>query len=300
MSKVDVETVVPPRKKRETITKIACTYCRKQHRRCDGENPCNNCKKKGIECIYIARRKRKQQPKRKRATKDSTDQPAASSIEVEEPAQKRTKEQNMNVFADVPLYLSSLLINFVEADLKLHPIIPQNFTSRIPYFLNLMVTNKIENPSEMFLFYASLAICTREGGNAVLAEDFHNKARLLAGELFDSSEYAAGCGFCLLSLSSYYKDEYLKAMSYVQIAKRICKFLNAQDTSLYRKSLLYHALMETSVESRFQLYKEMNTPGKSLTQLDDIMSNLGIVECELFSRTPNFLLALSVLEKYNV
>uniref|UniRef100_A0A7S1KNL1 Zn(2)-C6 fungal-type domain-containing protein n=1 Tax=Percolomonas cosmopolitus TaxID=63605 RepID=A0A7S1KNL1_9EUKA len=36
----------------------ACENCRSNHRKCDGGHPCNNCSKKGRECIYKPRKKR--------------------------------------------------------------------------------------------------------------------------------------------------------------------------------------------------------------------------------------------------
>lgn len=48
------------------INKLACEYCSKLHKKCDGEhpNPCTRCTQKGIPCKYIQRRKRGPKTKR--------------------------------------------------------------------------------------------------------------------------------------------------------------------------------------------------------------------------------------------
>jgi hypothetical protein len=54
---------VPQKRK---INKLACEYCSKLHKKCDGDhpNPCTRCKQKGIACNYVQRRKRGPKTKR--------------------------------------------------------------------------------------------------------------------------------------------------------------------------------------------------------------------------------------------
>jgi len=54
---------VPQKRK---INKLACEYCSKLHKKCDGDhpNPCTRCKQKGIPCNYVQRRKRGPKTKR--------------------------------------------------------------------------------------------------------------------------------------------------------------------------------------------------------------------------------------------
>lgn len=48
------------------------------------------------------------------------------------------------------------------------------------------VTSYGNETGTMFMFYAALAVSTRQLGDVVHANEFHNRARLLAGQLFDS------------------------------------------------------------------------------------------------------------------
>lgn len=92
---------------RTRISKLACQWCRAQHRKCDGQSPCSNCKKRGQECIFIARKKRESN-KRK-----------ITHLENMNPKKQRLE----NVFRDVRLYLSTVLMTFVEMDANYHPVI---------------------------------------------------------------------------------------------------------------------------------------------------------------------------------
>ncbi|KAG2387309.1 hypothetical protein C9374_001641 [Naegleria lovaniensis] len=48
--------------------KIACVYCNKLHKKCDGEAPnaCTRCKKKGIPCVYLPPQKRGPKSKKRK------------------------------------------------------------------------------------------------------------------------------------------------------------------------------------------------------------------------------------------
>ena len=35
-----------------TYTSLACCNCRDQHRKCDGQYPCNRCRGRQLECFY--------------------------------------------------------------------------------------------------------------------------------------------------------------------------------------------------------------------------------------------------------
>ncbi|KAL9653885.1 hypothetical protein ABK040_012945 [Willaertia magna] len=51
--------------------KMACTNCRKSHRKCDKSSPCGECKRRGLEnCVYLEPKKRG--PKHKRGTEDKS------------------------------------------------------------------------------------------------------------------------------------------------------------------------------------------------------------------------------------
>ncbi|KAL9642173.1 hypothetical protein ABK040_007177 [Willaertia magna] len=55
--------------------KVACVYCNKLHKKCDGEAPnsCTRCKKKGIPCVYLPPQKRGPKSK-KRKTNEKKDE----------------------------------------------------------------------------------------------------------------------------------------------------------------------------------------------------------------------------------
>jgi phosphopantothenoylcysteine decarboxylase len=52
--------------KKRKINKMACVNCSKLHKKCDGESPvpCTRCAAKGLECVYMERRKRGPKTKR--------------------------------------------------------------------------------------------------------------------------------------------------------------------------------------------------------------------------------------------
>ncbi|KAI8876175.1 hypothetical protein K501DRAFT_289031 [Backusella circina FSU 941] len=47
------ETVTEPRKKRAKIMS-ACSECRRKKTKCNGEQPCRNCQKSSVQCVYPA------------------------------------------------------------------------------------------------------------------------------------------------------------------------------------------------------------------------------------------------------
>ncbi|KAL9655666.1 hypothetical protein ABK040_002326 [Willaertia magna] len=47
---------INPRKTKKSTR--ACEACRKHHRKCDGQTPCQTCHSKGIKCVYTERKKR--------------------------------------------------------------------------------------------------------------------------------------------------------------------------------------------------------------------------------------------------
>jgi hypothetical protein len=55
------------------INKLACEYCSKLHKKCDGDhpNPCSRCKQKGTPCVYVQRRKRGPKTKRVKTSHNS-------------------------------------------------------------------------------------------------------------------------------------------------------------------------------------------------------------------------------------
>lgn len=113
-----------------------------KHRKCDGERPtCGNCKRRGIECVYIERKRRtkKNPPKRKQPESDDEDDVKQSKVTDEKFGEEIVKLDEMSTsqravrkesyhqlfFQDISLYLSSLLLNFIS-EYRIHPVIPQN------------------------------------------------------------------------------------------------------------------------------------------------------------------------------
>ncbi|KAI8967129.1 hypothetical protein BDF20DRAFT_830024, partial [Mycotypha africana] len=50
---MSILTTGEPRKKRAKIVS-ACAECRRKKTKCNGEQPCRNCEKSGVQCIYPA------------------------------------------------------------------------------------------------------------------------------------------------------------------------------------------------------------------------------------------------------
>lgn len=51
-------TAIDPKVQKRKIIYVACEYCRKAKKRCDGQIPCSLCQKRGSECRYPARGKK--------------------------------------------------------------------------------------------------------------------------------------------------------------------------------------------------------------------------------------------------
>ena len=47
-----------PKRRRVNAVKLACTFCKKRHLKCDGQKPCEKCIERNQDCIYEANAKR--------------------------------------------------------------------------------------------------------------------------------------------------------------------------------------------------------------------------------------------------
>lgn len=54
-----------PKKRKRSMVSHACQSCRASHFKCDGQNPCANCKKRNYECIYLESKRRGRKPNSK-------------------------------------------------------------------------------------------------------------------------------------------------------------------------------------------------------------------------------------------
>jgi hypothetical protein len=159
----------------------ACEYCKKQHRKCDGNNPCKNCEKRGIECVYVARKKRG--PRKPKILKRTL------STELEKQPQKKTKTlEEQKQQNDMVSYLTSCINTFMQNEKTYRPLFSEEFEKSLPNLITKAVTPKQEEykDSKMFLLFAMLAMATRHAADVTRANEFHNIARTCAGNLFDS------------------------------------------------------------------------------------------------------------------
>jgi hypothetical protein len=117
-----------------------CETCRRCHRKCDGNQPCSNCKMKGyncivitdlidVECIYCTRKpytRRKPRVIQKRKTETSL-VPKDS-----EPESKKVKTLEVPHGTNTSLYLNSIVIRFLEIHKHyLYPYHPLNLPDSV-------------------------------------------------------------------------------------------------------------------------------------------------------------------------
>ncbi|EFC49861.1 GAL4-domain-containing protein [Naegleria gruberi] len=88
----------PPTQKSKKKQKVACVYCNKLHKKCDGEPPntCSRCSKKSIPCVYLPPQKRGPKSK-KRKTTDGEDDDYYSTELTTEAQLSTTANQNEQI-----------------------------------------------------------------------------------------------------------------------------------------------------------------------------------------------------------
>src|SRR4051794_12757204 len=90
----------------------ACDSCRSRKIRCDGSNPCDNCEKSGLVCIY--RLPKKKGPKR-RGTVDDTPQEAGEQQNVHEVSNPHSPLSDTSRFQTSPLLSVEMIQSFLDA-----------------------------------------------------------------------------------------------------------------------------------------------------------------------------------------
>jgi len=93
--------------------------------------------------------------------------------------------------------------------------------------------NKASRQAQLFVLLALLANSCLKIGDKKHAEDFINRARALAGVVFDRVDYCIGCGFGLITYYYICIGEFDKVSSYSSIIDNICIRLGATNTHLY-------------------------------------------------------------------
>lgn len=160
---------------------IVGEYCKKQHRKCDGQYPCKNCIKKGLECVYVARKKRGPR-KQKRTT------PEQQNIQDMTQMSKKPKLETISPTFDLKNHLYLCVTKFMEKERAYRPLFSKEFEQQLPLLLDKVIRKDKDNYSDpkVFLLYTMLTLGTRCLGDLQRAEEFHECARICAGNLFDS------------------------------------------------------------------------------------------------------------------
>jgi hypothetical protein len=164
-----------------TAYTIVGEYCKKQHRKCDGQFPCKNCIKKGLECVYVARKKRG--PRKQKRSPTST-----SNVQETTQISKKPKVDTIQPSFDLKNHLYLCVTKFMEKERAYRPLFSKEFEQQLPLLLDKVIRQDKDNITDpkLFLLYTMLALGTRSLGDVQRAEEFHECARICAGNLFDS------------------------------------------------------------------------------------------------------------------
>mmetsp|Transcript_5443 Transcript_5443/g.11585 ORF Transcript_5443/g.11585 Transcript_5443/m.11585 type:complete len:506 (-) Transcript_5443:43-1560(-) len=151
----------------------ACDGCRKRKKKCDGETPCFRCKTASRICTYSKKIRKPAAPVNTGIIK---------------------QEQNLSTFASTRMYfqLYFTCLNCVGVFHK----------------FNMGALENPKSKSALLQYNSILAMSTRAfSSNPKAYKTFENRARQLAGELFDDFTFDTAVGFELLAIHFWWDDE---------------------------------------------------------------------------------------------
>jgi len=184
-------------RKRRKLTS-ACDECRKSKTKCDGDNPCARCIKRGTTCEYSPQKRRGVRKKAKHAS--SSDCGSSK------------KEVNSSPSIDIS---SETITNLLDIYFKYFN----------PTFMYPIARTDLETPtdaSKEMQLYICLAFASRATHNTEQTESFEQKTRTAASEVFDSFTESTALAFSLLTC--YYWGQNPARSTYYSIMTRgICE-----------------------------------------------------------------------------
>jgi len=108
-------------------------------------------------------------------------------------------------------------------------------------------------------------------GNTAHSEQFIKKARIIAKDLFDQTDYEVANGFSLMAAYFFGNNERNKASYYSALAYKICENLNLLDTSIVgRNSITFMGMLSEKYDERLRLFtklRELNSPAPAPNEI---------------------------------
>lgn len=178
------------------------------------------------------------------------------------------------------MYYNSLVTIWMEYyDMYLvpsHSMLPverKKFQNVVPILLKDLMFNNESSKINNFFLSSLLCVSAYVSGDLAHTETFYQKARKLAGELFDIIDYRVGLGFIFLCYYNYITMETEKCGVYLNLANNVASYFGPS-CHLSKQCVVVQAYVANSVDKRIS-YFEMIGQNENTTFADIIWSNVG-------------------------
>ncbi|KAL6061756.1 hypothetical protein QOT17_012653 [Balamuthia mandrillaris] len=101
--------------------------------------------------------------------------------------------------------------------------------------------------------YAIIALGSRMCGHLSASQEFYNRARSIAADLFDSTDYSVAEGLTALAYYAMGSNDMQRCTYYLLLARQMCKNLGLFTSPIYLRSTYALARHEKNVEKREKL-----------------------------------------------
>jgi hypothetical protein len=261
---MDNPTIIPSdniKFKKGLYVSLACTHCRSNHRRCNGEAPCSRCTKLNLECIYTKTRPRGGYRGKKNKSDDSEHE-CNDAVQCSQP-------ENVQL---IPVASFKMLLNYYAdayyqtTDFRLCP-------------LTLPNPDHLSAPEQKFRVLSCVGYAALTFGHASQGHLFMDQAKQYLPQAMSSVTMDAAVGFYHLGLCHLIEQDNAAGLNFMKVCKNLASTLYNMQSSQGKVDLFVTGPYESrptpqSIALKFRYYYATITVPSSYKTLQKRLKSL--------------------------